>query len=270
MLAVCLVAALAGTPRLTAYPPAPHHLLHGIVRDAFGTPIAGIDAAIVLETAAGDRIYGEIIPGIEPGLNYRLEVPMDSGMTADRYRATALRPTVPFRIWVSVGSTTHLPMEMSGDYSHLGQPGKSTRLDLTLGEDANHDGLPDAWQQLINSDLSKVKPNEANGQGMTYLQAYYAGTYAYDSPKGFSLDIVGVTNGAPVLAFTAVQGRMYAVQTSTDLVTWTAVPFRVHADGPAAPLRANYLADQVRSLQIEVPLPESHGEIGCFRLVLVQ
>jgi hypothetical protein len=266
-----LAAAVGALPRVGAFPPAPHHLLHGIVRDAFGTPIGGEGASIVLETPTGVKVRGEIIPGIEPGLNYRLIVPMDSGMTADRYKPTALQPAAAFRIWVGLGTTTNLPIEMSGDFARLGQPGQVTRLDLTLGEDANHDGLPDAWQRLIDADLSKVKPTSTNQFGMTYMQAYYTGVYAYDSPQGFALEIAGMTNGLPVLEFMGVQGRCYAIQGSSDLVTWTPVEFRIRGDAANAPLRARYVAGRVQKLQVEVPLGDpAPAKLGAYRLMLVQ
>ena len=68
---------LGGAWPVAAFPPAPHHLLHGIVRDSFGNPINVRGTRLILQTPTGIQIAAEIIPGIEPGLNYRLQVPMD-------------------------------------------------------------------------------------------------------------------------------------------------------------------------------------------------
>jgi hypothetical protein len=38
---------------------------------------------------------------------------------------------------------------MKGDLSKLGEPGKRTHLDLTLGEDLDGDGIPDAWERAL-------------------------------------------------------------------------------------------------------------------------
>src|ERR1043166_7868101 len=84
-----------------AFPPAPDHLIFGQVRDEFGNPLDLTAAQVYLETTAGIRIKTQIIPGLEPGVNYKLSVPMDSGLTADQYKPTALQPTVPFKMWVT-------------------------------------------------------------------------------------------------------------------------------------------------------------------------
>ena len=48
-----------------------------------------------------------------------------------------------FRLKVKIGSVTYLPIEMKLSKA-LGQAAQSTRLDLTLGEDSDNDGLPEA------------------------------------------------------------------------------------------------------------------------------
>ena len=52
---------------------------------------------------------------------------------------------------------------MRGDYSALGRPGESTRIDLTLGEDRDGDGLPDAWERtLITASGGKLTLRTSN------------------------------------------------------------------------------------------------------------
>ena len=236
---------------LSAYPPAPHHLFYGMVRDEFGSPIAA-GAEVILETLSGVQIKTTVIPNLEPGVNYRLAVPMDAGITSDLYKPTALRPTVPFRIRVRIGTVNYLPIEMIGDMSRMGQPGQRTLLNLTLGEDTDGDGLPDAWERLLNPDLTKVRPgDDSDRDGLTNLQEYLAGTYAFDPKDGFTLNIVRLNNGAPVLEFTAIRGHTYTLQGSPDLKSWTTQSFRIPAEGADAPVRGNYPAADVRKLQIE-------------------
>ena len=251
----------------SAYPPAPFHLFYGLLRDEYGTPINS-GAEVILETSSGVRIKTSVIAGIESGANYRLEVPMDSGLMAAPYQPSALQPTVPFRIKVRVGGVTYLPIEMRGDFSQLGQPGQRTRLNLTLGEDSNGDGLPDAWQRLINPDLTKVKPGADAGNGLSYLQTYYAGTYAIDPKLGFALNIVGFKEGAPQLEFLAVTGRTYTLLGSSDLKTWKALPFRVPAEGATAAARESYQTDVVKNVRLEVPAPTTELSPTYFRLML--
>ena len=252
---------------VSAYPPAPHHLFYGMVRDEFGSPIAA-GAEVILETLSGVQIKTTVIPNLEPGVNYRLAVPMDAGITSDLYKPTALRPTVPFLIRVRIGTVNYLPIEMIGDMSRMGQPGQRTRLNLTLGEDTDGDGLPDAWERLINPDISKVRPgDDSDKDGMTNLQEYLAGTYAFDPKDGFTLNIVRVNNGAPVLEFTAIRGRTYTLQGSPDLKTWTTQSFRIPAEGADAPTRASYPAADVRKIQIESISADGQPVPRFFRLM---
>ena len=252
----------------SAYPPAPFHLFYGMLRDEYGTPINLPGAEVILETSSGVKVRTTVNPGIEAAANYRLEVPMDAGLMAAPYQPTALRPFVPFRIKVRIGGTTYLPIEMVGDYANLGQPGQRTRLNLTLGEDSDGDGLPDAWERLINPDLTKVMPGTDAGNGLNYLQTYYAGTYAADPKNGFALNILGVTNGAPRLEFLAVNGRTYTLLGSRDLKTWTAVSFRVPAEGPNAAARGSFQTDVVKAVQLEVASQAAEAAPTYFRLML--
>jgi hypothetical protein len=263
-----VLAALFGGSLAHAYPPAPFHLFYGMLRDEYGTPINQVDADVVLETASGVKVKTRINPGIESGANYRLEVPMDAGLLAAPYQATALRPFVPFQIKVQIGKVTYLPIETRGDFAALGQPGQRTRLNLTLGEDSNGDGLPDAWQRLVNADLSKVRPDADAGNGLTYLDTYLAGTYAVDPAGGFVLNILGVTDGATQLEFVAVTGRTYALVGSRDLKTWEPVRFRIPAEGANAPIRANLLAGAIKRVQVEAVHAQAEPAPTYYRLVL--
>lgn len=253
---------------LSAYPPAPFHLFYGMVRDEYGTPLNTSGAEVILETASGVQVRTTINPGIETAANYRLEVPMDAGLLAAPYQPTALRPFAPFRIKVRIAGVVYLPIEMVGDYSQLGQPGHRTRVNLTLGEDLNGDGLPDAWQRLINADLSKVKPGDSAGNGLTYLQQYYAGTYAIDPTNGFAVNILGFTNGAPLLEFLAVTGRTYTLLGSSDLKTWTTLTFKIPTEGSNAAARPSYYADTIKKLQVQVNNQGADVPATYFRLML--
>ena len=238
---------------LLAFPPAPHHLLFGLVRDEYGNPLTAT-ATLILESAAGVQVLGEVVPNRGVGLNYQLKVPMDAGLTLDAYQPTALRPNVPFKIKVRVGTLDYYPIEMVGNFKLLGQPGKETRLDLTLGEDTDGDGLPDAWERMLiaagrGTSLADITPSgDSDRDRMTNLQEYLAGTYAFDPANGFALTIKSINQGRPVLEFTAIRGRNYSIQSSADLRQWDAVNFRLPGD-PAP--RASYPATDVRRLSVE-------------------
>jgi hypothetical protein len=264
LLAVFLALAVPGTA--PGYPPAPHHLFFGLVRDEMGAPINFSDADVILSTIAGTQFRTKIVPNLAPGINYRLPIPMDAGLTADDYRPNALRPSVPFRMQVKLGSTVYLPIEMTGSYSNLGEPAKSTRVNLTLGIDSDGDGLPDAWEYALiaalggNLTLADINPlDDADGDGLSNIDEYLAGTYAFDPEDGFRLDIIQVIDDLPAVEFLAIRGRSYSLQASTDLETWVPVLFRIISQEPHAPwIQTVYPAD-VRVLRVELAPPEGEG-----------
>lgn len=260
-----------------AFPPAPHHVIFGMVRDELGNPLAGENTELILETAAGVKLSTRIRSTGEPGQNYHLEIPMDSGITADAYMPTALRPSAPFKIRVRIGDAIYLPIEMSGDFAQLGQPGKKTRLNLTLGEDLDGDGLPDAWERnliaalRLNKTLADIHPgSDADGDGMNNSDEYFAGTYAFDKEDGYALKIKSMRGAAARLEFMAIRGRTYTIHASADLVHWIQTPFRVETPGSATPAPAvlYWRANDVNILQVEAEPPEGSGGLRFFKLMI--
>lgn len=258
---------LLGAPGTGAFPPALPHLIYGSVRDEWGRLLAAPGTELVLETMSGVRLTTRLIDGREPGVNYAFEIPMDAGLTGDAYQPTALRPAAPFRIRVRVGNTVSLPIQMQGDDARLGQPGQRTRLDLTLGEDLDGDGLPDAWERAIHPDLSAVDPAaDADGDGLSNRDEYLAGTYAFDPAHTFQLAIAGLNQGAPVLRFTAIPGRAYGLEGSDDLQAWRSLGFRV-VGGGGEEVRA-FAATEVQPVSVEVPGRDDGAIPRFFRLVV--
>jgi len=253
----CLALAAALLPAARAFPPAPPHTIHGVVRDHIGNPLND-GAEVILEASSGVRVRTFVFAQEESTLNYKLEVPMDAGLTADLYSPTALTPAAPFRLRVRVGQTTFLPMEMIADFSKLGVPGAVTRIDLTLGVDADGNGLPDAWERAVAAFLGRTGPINPNdpypGTGMTFREVYLAGTYAMDPADGFALNIINSPGTTPRLAFTAVKGRTYRVQGAGRLgASWASVAIRPVAGGAeAAPVQV-YQPTETRRVEVEVP-----------------
>jgi hypothetical protein len=258
---------------LSAFPPALPHTIVGTARDEYGNPL-GTNATITLTTAAGIRIATPVVPNLGDGLNFRLVIPMDAAVRSDFYKATALQATVPFRLEVTMNRATYLPLEMSGDASRLGQPGQQTRLNLTLGEDTNRNGLPDAWERAMlaargwTNSLADLKANfSPGGNGVTLLQEYVAGTYGFEDANGLSLNLVRVEAGAPVFEFLAVRGRSYTILGSADLKSWSAANFRpLLADADPEAVFSSYLAPDVRLLQVAVPVPATGPAPRFFKL----
>lgn len=266
-----LLLAFGVAPGSHAFPPAPHHLLYGVVRDEYGKPLKASGTRVVFETSAGVRYGAAVATGVYSGRNYRLEIPMDAGATADLYRASALRPAAGFRLRVLVGGRTYLPIEMRGDFSLLGQPGEETRLDLTLGEDADGDGLPDAWERALarrlGLDPASIQPEEdPDGNGLTNREEYLAATYAYDPANGFTLAIERGPGGVRQLVFTAVPGRNYLIESSPDLARWQSVEFRLAGSSPSTAWKRAHTVESVQPIRAEVSSGVLESPPAFFRL----
>jgi hypothetical protein len=251
-----------------AFPPAPHHTFFGMVRDELGRPLEGEKVEVLFETSSGRLVRTGVGLGL-PGINYRLRVPMDAGATADLYNPGAMRHAMPYKIRVKVGAKVYLPIEMVGDLGKMGQPGEETLLNLTLGEDTDGDGLPDAWERALlaqGQGLGDINPNDAtDGDGMSNLDEYISGNYAFDKDDGLRLDIVERAQAGTVLRFMGIRGRTYTVQGSPDLKEWNDVSFQVDGEeGEFKHVRAN----KVRKFRITVPSEEAGAPVKFFKLMV--
>jgi hypothetical protein len=238
-----------------AFPPAPHHLVHGLVRDDLGNTLDDPAAWVLFEVGGVTVARASVLEDASPDGNYRLVVPMDSGVTSQRYQPTAQMPLMPFRMQVRIGDKVYLPMEMVGGSGLVTRPGGVDRLDLTLGVDSDGDGLPDAWEWMLiaatggGRTLADIRPeDDDDGDGMSNLQEYLAGTYAFDPEDGFLLAIRGVEEGRTRLEFLAIRGRTYTIHASTDMVQWRPVGFRV-GNGPEV---GWHFATQVQPMSVTV------------------
>jgi len=243
-----------------AFPPTPPHRVRGMLRNEMGDPLNNTNAVVLLETLNGVRVKSQVVPNLGPGRNYSVSVPMDAGATADNYKATALRAATSYRMKVQVGAVTYLPLETAINTASLGGPTQVTQMDLTLGEDSDGDGLPDAWERALlasmgrNGNLRDVRPGgDDDGDGISNLNEYRAGTYAFDKEDGFRLDVV--EKGAEKLAMTflAIPGRRYALSYSEDLKAWKGTGFRLSTDGAGSGLRGDFVATRTTLLRVEVP-----------------
>lgn len=258
-----------------AYPPAPFHRIYGSVRDDHGNPLAtGVGTIILSGTGNVEIIRGTSDTEIAPGINYSLSVPMDSGTSAQLYTVSALRPTLPFTIRVVINNVSYVPIQMVGATWTIGDPGLSTRIDLTLGVDSDNDGLPDQWElDLIDSDfsgqlhsLADVRPgDDLDGDGLTNLQEYIAGTYALDQTDGLFLKVLSVNNGLARMQFLAINGRTYSIKSSIGLATFTQQAFSIVPTGANPALY--YQSDDVRTVDAYVPV---NGETKTFYKLGVQ
>jgi hypothetical protein len=268
-----ILAALSLAVAALAYPPAPHHTIYGMVRNQWGNPINLYPSDVFLETPSGTTLRSSLVNGLEPGANYRLHVPMDSGTAPDLYQPTALRPFFQFKLKIQIGQTSYLPLEMAGNFSQFGHPGQSTHLDLTLGVDSDGDGLPDAWEEeliaILGGTLADIHPDgDSDGDGISNRDEYLAGTYAFDPEDGFRLAITHVNAGVATVEFLAIHGRNYTLESTADLIQWRPVNFRVVTGSVTGNPQSSYQATDVRLLRVEVPVQNGVEETLFFRALV--
>ena len=268
LVAFCLL-----LPAARAFPPAPDGVIYGLVKDQYGTPLVDSTDKVLLQTPGGVQVTAPIQPDLAVGVNYALHVPMDAGNFSTPYVSNALTAGASYKLYVVVGSTTNLPLEMATASPVLGNPSQVTLQNLTLGTDANGDGIPDSWeilflqQFLTNVSLSSINPNaDYAHDGRTLRQEYLLGNYPYNPANNFTVTLVSHSGGSAVLAFTSTTARTYTVYGSPDLVNWTLLSFTVPAAGPE--VMNSYYTATIQPVQIQTVAPTNGVPVQFFRLQL--
>ncbi|MEI6656590.1 MAG: hypothetical protein WCP45_17640 [Verrucomicrobiota bacterium] len=243
-----LICLLAAAVPASAFPPAPYYTLYGMVRDQVGQTVTADGSEIIL-LKGGVEIGRTPITRGQLDQNYELNIRIDAARSGTVfYTDKAIAAQGTFSLVVAMNGALFYPIEVNGTLK-AGQGGERTRLDLNLGADVNKDGLPDAWEewQLYlagyypdangNWDLSLL--GGANGHfqnnGLTNLQAYIAGTFAGDPASTFSLAIKEKLPESVRFEFYAITGKVYTIESTLDMKTWTRVPFAVGAPGAGGP-----------------------------------
>src|SRR5690606_2852999 len=97
--AAAIAACIAG-PAL-AFPPAPFHRIHGMIRDDLGNPLGSGDAVVILSDADNREIVRAPTDAASgTGINYSLAVSMDHGLREKSREPDALQSAYPFTIRV--------------------------------------------------------------------------------------------------------------------------------------------------------------------------
>ena len=226
-----------------AFPPAPYHTLYGMVRDQVGQAVAAEGAEVIL-LKGGQEVGRTPITASQLDQSYELNLRIDqnrSGTTFYSDKAVAAQGL--FSLVVSMNGSLFYPIEVAGTL-RAGKGGERVRLDLTLGEDSDKDGLPDVWEQwqLYQAgrfpneaglwDLSLIdKQGDFDKDGQSNLLEYIAGTFAGDASEKFGLEIKEKQESAIRFEYFAITGKVYTIERSPDLATWERVPFALGAPG---------------------------------------
>ena len=249
-----LLLLLLGAASSQAFPPAPYYRLYGVVRDQVGQTITA-EGAVVILLKGGVEVGRTPINSATIDQNYELQMRLDQNRSGTTfYTDKAVAAGGLFSLVVSMNGALFYPIEVSGNLT-AGKGAERVRLDLTLGEDKDKDGLPDVWEawQLYQAglnpgedglwDLSLIDQNgDFDKDGQSNLLEYLAGTFAGDATEVFTLAITEKLENSVRLAFFGITGKTYTIESSPDLKTWKRVNFSVSAPGPGG---QGYLASDV-------------------------
>jgi hypothetical protein len=146
---------------------------------------------------------------------------------------------------------------MIGNTSKMGMPGETTFLDLTIGEDIDGDGLPDAWERGIASitgkSIEQIGPNDdSDGDGLSNLQEYISGSYAFDKNDGVIIQMKDISSDMVRFEFLAITGRTYSLEISHDFKEWKKTNFKLAANDDEESY-SHVIATKVGNIEIDVP-----------------
>jgi hypothetical protein len=228
---------------LQAFPPAPYYTLYGMVRDQVGQTVTAEGAEVIL-LKGGVEVGRTPITSSQLDQSYELNMRIDQNRSGTAfYTDKAVAASGPFSLVVSMNGALFYPIEVSGNLT-AGKGGERVKLDLTLGEDKDKDGLPDVWEawQLHQSDrypddngewdLTLIDQNgDFDKDGQSNWLEYLAGTFAGDATERFGLAIKQKLKDSVRFEFYAITGKVYTIESSLDMQTWTRVPFAIGALG---------------------------------------
>jgi hypothetical protein len=266
-----LLATLLLAAPLAAFPPAPYYTLYGNVRDQVGAILHADGAEIVLLRDGVEIGRSPVSDASVGDFNYELHIRIDASLNGTPiYSNKAVPAKGVYSVVVDLNGQIFYPIEAAGTL-RTGSGGERVRLDLTLGADTNLDGLPDAWQEWVLYQAGKApggsgwninlvtRDGDYDGDGMSNYIEYVAGTFAGDATERFELKIINVTAETVTFEFFAITDKTYAIEKSTDLRNWAAMPFTtiVGATGTL-----NFRATQVGVLPAYAPA--NSGAAPCF------
>ncbi|MFA7173759.1 MAG: hypothetical protein WC340_10150 [Kiritimatiellia bacterium] len=217
--------------------PLPPAVIYGQIRDEYGHPMdSGAEVVIYPQSGPIDVItlggvsqllpdYGRyVLDGpIYVGMNYRISIALEDAYPLQNPKAA--QPGDLARVAVLIDGLEQ-PLVPSGALT-IPEPGGVLRLDFSVAQDMDNDGLPDAWENLmvawsegLFNTIYDINPNDDfDGDGMSNYNEYLAGTLPF-----LATDIFKITRSQPdaatgriALSFSTIAGRKYHILVSGSL-----------------------------------------------------
>ena len=189
-------------------------------------------------------VKGETFTGGNSVYNFSVDVPLTDVEDVPGYVNTGAKVTIVFVDPDGV-IYANLVADVKGEKSvTVGNPGELKTLDVVLGTDSNHDGVPDEYVEdlayLLSRKGYKKDDYKAYGDldndGANNYEEYVAGTNPLDPKDRFSVREMAVEVGREDylrFKFLAARGRSYTVDTTEELkdAVWRQAAFVDGADG---------------------------------------
>ena len=203
--------------------PQPPTVVYGQIRDEYGQPMdGGVEVAVLDLSNASNECGTYLLDGaIFVGVNYRITVPLEDGVPLVRPNATVSGRNGKLAVRMDGVDQATVP---AGTFT-IPEPGVALRLDLSIAQDSDGDGLPDAWEELMVawsggmfSSIEDIDPDgDPDGDGMSTYREYLAGTLPFLATDIFEIvrfDPHSET-GRIALSFSTVAGRKYHLLVSS-------------------------------------------------------
>lgn len=241
-----LLALLAGAVQAQVAAPLPSFTVYGEVRHWNGRAFVSNDAAEVIAKINGAEIDRcDVVSGIYPAVNYRLHVPMASMPLAGRGETGD-----PLAFEVSYDGQLHA-VPAGAAPPVVGLTGEALHCNLLVGTDADADGLPDEYENLLlpyyadaglGTNIWAIAPDDDfDHDGYSNRQEFDAGTIPVEGSDFLKIeDFRRAAGGYWALTFLSAPGRTYTVPRSDNLTSsqWTDVDLALTTN--ATPSQAFY------------------------------
>jgi len=116
---------------------------------------------------------------------------------------------------------------------HTGRAGTGNTFAVESLADTDGDGLPDSWELRYFGSLSEARggaDEDPDGDGLTNLQEFRAGTHPTDAGSSVRITAVRLVGGQVRITFPSVAGKRYRVERTDSL---TGAPWGIAADNVA-------------------------------------
>jgi hypothetical protein len=214
---------------------------YGQAMDGFGWPYTD-HATVILLRGTNECARQNIKGSLSPGVNFALQVPFDDGRDTNRYVRTAVRAGEVVSVVVDDAYGRKTIMETNA-VPAVTMPGDLILINVTAATDANRNGLPDEWEQVLvdwgthpeYASIWDIHPaDDYDGDGQSNGDEYHAGTFAFLDYDYFFIEHFDVLpSGRAKLEFLSVNAKAYNVQYSTNLVSriWVDSPYALSETG---------------------------------------